>query len=58
MEENIRYSETGIPVLVLGIPTRYIHTHYSYASIDDLKSAISLAIEVIKELNYDVIKGF
>ena len=39
-------SETGIPVLVLGIPTRYIHTHYSYA------------VEVIKELNKDIIKSF
>lgn len=51
-------SETGIPVLVLGIPTRYIHTHYSYAAVEDLQSAISLAIEVIKELNFDIIKGF
>lgn len=51
-------SETGIPVLVLGIPTRYIHTHYSYASIDDLTAAISLAAEVIKELNKDIIKSF
>jgi len=51
-------SETGIPVLVLGIPTRYIHTHYSYASIDDLTAAISLAGEVIKELNKDIIKSF
>ena len=51
-------SETGIPVLVLGIPTRYIHTNYSYASIDDLTAAISLAVEVIKELNKDVIKSF
>lgn len=51
-------SETGIPVLVLGIPTRYIHTHYSYASIDDLTAAISLAVEVIKELNKNIIKSF
>lgn len=51
-------SETGIPVLVLGIPTRYIHTHYSYASIDDLTAAISLAVEIIKELNKDIIKSF
>lgn len=51
-------SETGIPVLMLGIPTRYIHTHYSYASIDDLTAAISLAVEVIKELNKDIIKSF
>ncbi|MGK4197756.1 M42 family metallopeptidase [Fusobacterium sp. HC1336] len=51
-------SETGIPVLVLGIPTRYIHTHYSYASIDDLISAIELAKAVIEELNEDIIKSF
>lgn len=51
-------SETGIPVLVLGIPTRYIHTHYSYASIEDLQAAIRLAVEVIKELNKDIIKSF
>lgn len=51
-------SETGIPVLVLGIPTRYIHTHYSYASIDDLISAIELAKAVIEELDKEIIKSF
>lgn len=51
-------SETGIPVLVLGIPTRYIHTHYSYASIDDLISAIELAKAVIEELDEEIIKSF
>lgn len=51
-------SETGIPVLVLGIPTRYIHTHYSYASIDDLISAIDLAKGIIEELTMDIIKSF
>lgn len=51
-------AEDGIPVLVLGIPTRYIHTHYSYASLDDLLGAMELAKEVIKRLNRDIIKSF
>lgn len=51
-------SENGIPVLVLGIPTRYIHTHYSYAAVEDLQSAIDLAVEIIKELNFDIIQQF
>lgn len=48
----------GIPVLVLGIPTRYVHTHYSYAAVDDIEAAINLAIEIIKKLNVDKIKEF
>lgn len=51
-------SETGIPVLVLGIPTRYAHTHYSYAAVEDLQSAIDLAMAIIEELDSDTIKSF
>ncbi|MGL5099611.1 MAG: M42 family metallopeptidase [Fusobacteriaceae bacterium] len=51
-------SENGIPVLVLGIPTRYIHTHYSYASLEDLQAAVNLAVEIIKELNFEIIQQF
>ncbi len=50
--------EDGIPVIVIGIPTRYIHTHYSYSAIEDLDAGIRLAVEIIKKLNKDVIKGF
>lgn len=51
-------AEDSIPVLVLGVPTRYVHTHYSYASYEDVVSAIELAKGVIEELNREVIKRF
>lgn len=50
--------EDGIPTLVIGIPTRYIHTHYSYSSLDDLNSGISLAVEILKKLDALTISKF
>lgn len=51
-------SENGIPVIVLGIPTRYVHTHYSYAALADLKAAIDLAYEIVKRLDEETIQRF
>lgn len=48
----------GIPTLVLGIPTRYIHSNYSFASINDYKSAIELATKFIQELNFEILSKF
>lgn len=48
----------GIPTLVLGIPTRYAHTSYCYASLLDTKAAIDLAREVIEELDREQIETF
>lgn len=51
----IHIADTGVPCLVLGIPTRYAHTHYGYISSSDVDHTIALAIEFIKELNAEVI---
>jgi len=48
----------GVPCIVIGIPVRYIHTHNSYAVLEDYKSSISLAVEVIRKLNKDIIARF
>lgn len=48
----------GIPTLVLGIPTRYAHTSYCYASLADTKAAVDLAREVVQELNREKIETF
>lgn len=48
----------GIPSLVLGIPTRYAHTNYCYASIFDTKAAIDLAYECLKKIKTEEIKKF
>ncbi len=44
---KIHLGNKSVPVLVLGIPSRYVHTHYAYAALEDLDSAISLAVETI-----------
>lgn len=45
----------GVPVLVLGIPSRYVHTHYNYCALEDIEATINLAVEVIENLNKESI---
>lgn len=51
-------AQQGIPALVIGIPARYIHTHYSLAQKIDLENAIKLGKKILEELNAETIKGF
>ena len=48
----------GVPVVVLGVPVRYIHAPHGLAAIDDLKQAVAWACEIIKQLDEAIIKGF
>jgi putative aminopeptidase FrvX len=48
----------GVPVVVLGIPVRYIHAPHGMAAIDDLKWAVTWACEIIRHLDDQVIGGF
>lgn len=50
---KIHLSGKAVPVLVLGIPSRYVHTHYSYAAESDIEAAIDLAVKVIKALDQE-----
>ncbi|MCL2834343.1 MAG: M20/M25/M40 family metallo-hydrolase [Treponema sp.] len=54
----IHLSGKAVPVIVIGIPARYIHTHHSISSYSDFENSVRLACEVIKRLNADVIAGF
>lgn len=47
----IHTAENGIPCLVLGIPSRYAHTHYCYLAPEDVDAAVKLACEIIKRLD-------
>lgn len=48
----------GTPVIVAGVPVRYIHTFHCYAAIEDVESNVKLGLELCKNLNGDIIKGF
>jgi len=48
----------AVPVIVIGVPVRYIHTHYGIASLSDYENTVKLACEVIRGLDAKVIGGF
>lgn len=54
----IHLSNAGVPVIVIGIPVRYAHTHYGLASYFDYENGVNLAVEIIKKLNKDIIASF
>ena len=54
----IHLSNLSVPVIVIGLPVRYIHSHYSIAAYSDLENAVKLACEIIRTLNADVIRSF
>ncbi|MGX8708824.1 MAG: M42 family metallopeptidase [bacterium] len=54
----IHLSNAGVPVIVVGLPVRYIHTHYGIAALSDLQNAVKLASAVIESLEENIIKSF
>lgn len=54
----IHLSNNGVPVIVIGIPVRYIHTPYGIASITDIEACVELTKALIKKLNKTVIESF
>ena len=48
----------GTPVIVAGVPVRYIHTFHCIAAMDDVEANVELGVSLCKELNEKVIKGF
>ncbi|MDR0723293.1 MAG: M20/M25/M40 family metallo-hydrolase [Treponema sp.] len=54
----IHLTGKAVPVIVIGIPVRYIHTHYGIASYGDFEHSVQLACEIIRALDDRVIRGF
>lgn len=54
----IHLSNSGVPVIVIGIPVRYIHTHYGIATYFDYEKSVELGTAVIRSLSRDVIASF
>ncbi len=54
----IHLSNAGVPCIVMGLPVRYIHSHYGIAAFEDYRNAVRLATAILRELNADVIAGF
>ena len=54
----IHLSNGGVPVIIIGVPVRYIHSHHGFACMADYNNSVKLAVEIIKRLNDETIKSF
>ena len=54
----IHLSNQGVPAIVVGLPVRYIHSHYGIASLEDFNNAVKLACAIIRRLNRETILSF
>lgn len=53
---KISLTYQAVPVLVLGIPSRYVHTHYNFCAKEDIQATVDMAVQVIKGLDEEKIK--
>lgn len=53
----IHLSHEAVPTLVMGIPVRYVHTHYGISAYEDFVTTVNFAVDVIKNLNQEIIDG-
>ncbi|MGQ9628941.1 MAG: M42 family metallopeptidase [bacterium] len=54
----IHISNAGCPSLVVGVPTRHIHSHVGILSLEDVENCIKLLIEVVKKLDKKTVDSF
>jgi len=54
----IHLAGKAVPVIVIGIPARYIHSHNGIASYSDYENSVKLACEIIRSLDEKIIAGF
>jgi len=54
----IHLQEQGIPVVVISLPVRYIHTHCGYAAETDVEAAVRLGCALLERLSEEIIRDF
>lgn len=54
----IHLVHAGCPSVVIGVPTRHIHSHVGVCSVSDLDNCIKLVVELVKRLNKKTVDGF
>lgn len=50
---KIHMYKEGVPTIVIGVPIRYMHSHVSLASKQDIENGVKLLVEIIKRLDSD-----
>jgi endoglucanase len=55
---RIHMNRAGCPSVVIGVPTRHIHSHVGLLSLEDTENTIKLVVELIKKLNAETVESF
>lgn len=53
----IHISRSGCPTVVIGPPTRHIHSHVGMCSLRDIQDSVRLVVEVLKKLDKKTVDG-
>jgi len=53
----IHMSYAGCPSVVLGVPTRHIHSHVGILSMSDAENCVNLIVELTKKLDKKTVEG-
>ncbi|MBP7949545.1 MAG: M42 family metallopeptidase [Verrucomicrobiales bacterium] len=54
---SIQLTEQGVPVVVLGVPTRYIHSHASILDLRDYLSALKLMLSLLPACDASAVRN-
>lgn len=54
----VHVMNAGCPSIVIGIPTRHIHSHVGILSINDVENAVKLVVELVKILDEKTVRSF
>ena len=54
---RVHLNESGVPTLVIGIPTRYIHSAAGIVARKDIDAAVRLLVEVTRALDAKTVAG-
>jgi endoglucanase len=55
---RIHMSRAGCPSIVIGVPTRHIHSHVGILSFEDVDNAIKLTLELVKRFDKKTVDSF
>ncbi len=53
----IHMANAGCPSIVIGVPTRHIHSHVGLISLEDIENCISLVTEVVRRLDRGTVES-
>ncbi len=54
---RIHIHKVGCPSIVIGVPTRHIHSHVGLLSLEDCSNATKLTVELVKKLDAKMVES-